>query len=226
MGVAFINTNTIASQQASVATFSYSITAGSDLAVAFISVRDVNVPSAVTWNGASMTKAGTEAVNNTFAPTFGYSLWWIAAPATGTHNLVVTAAGSSEIGAGLIGVSGAHQTVPVSAYFSSTDDVFGAGGTYAKTFSSASDQLTVTGLGYPISLTGTDQTIDGNQGGGNIGNAHDHCTTPAASVTHTWTGTASQRTAFAGFSILPASAGGATWGPLLGGQNNRLVVAA
>ena len=65
----------------------------------------------VTYNGASMTKLGTTVTCG--ASACKGELWSLAAPTTGTHNVVITASASTSIQASVAGFYNVDQTTPL-----------------------------------------------------------------------------------------------------------------
>lgn len=81
-----------------------------------ISGRNTTIVSGVTYNGVGLTSAGTAISNNNRRT----EMWYLPAPATGTHSVVVTLniPGTGTIGtaAGAITFTGADQNTPVRTY--------------------------------------------------------------------------------------------------------------
>jgi uncharacterized repeat protein (TIGR01451 family) len=103
-------------------TFSHTTTGTNLLMVVGVSMnisgRNTTTVSGVTYNGVALTSAGT-AISITNRRT---ELWYLIAPATGTHNVVVTLSvpgfGNPIIGtvAGAATFTGADQTTPIRTY--------------------------------------------------------------------------------------------------------------
>lgn len=154
--------------------------------------------SAVQWNAVTMTAVQVSPAHNATGHEYAQQ-HYLVNPATGvSHNLSVTVngwtTGTDDIYGGYIGWSGNDATNPIrsGSVQSSTT------ATVTITPSDAADSSTScanTGLATP----GTNQTILGSNGSGNRDAGMDRATTPAASVTHTWSGTANF--AVVGFSV-------------------------
>lgn len=141
--------------------------------------------SAVTYGGVPMVSCGPAAHH---ATSQGYVERWILVnPPTGSNTLVVTVTGTiADIYVDLEGYQNVNQVTPVRAgtYQTST----GTASPFSLVVASNSADLTTTAInsGGP-SITSTNQTSDGIDTSGAYAAASDHATTPASSVTHTWT---------------------------------------
>ena len=206
--VAFNNTNTMTQTTGTSASSSFSVTNAGSNRAAFVCVLFDVSPSAaitsVTYGGNTMTSAGSPAFNNSsddFAQIF-----YLVNPPTGSNTLTVTGnANVSELYVNLISYTGVDQTTPVrpSTYNTAT----GNSGSSSLTVTSNSSDLTMscnTGAGQGAGTT--NQTSDGTNNNGNHGGGSDHATTPASSVTHTWTFGGSTPWTIAGLSIQAAGA--------------------
>lgn len=135
--------------------------------------------------------------------------------------------------------SGSDLTEP----FDQQNATAAAGGTMTSGFQPGSvtpttnDQLVLSGLSWDtngIAITSVTGMVDLQQvaftGGNNFGGARDYVIqTTAGAINPAWNGTGLAGTSGNGvIATYKASAGGGggTWGPLLGGENNRLVRAA
>ncbi|HTZ82872.1 MAG TPA: C25 family cysteine peptidase [Candidatus Acidoferrales bacterium] len=93
-----------------------------------LNIANVNgaAVSNVTWNGTALTQVGAHNDTNT---TRRVEMWYLLAPASGNHNVVVTvnlpAAGTVGVVAGVTTFTGADQTVPLGTFVSAD----GAAGT-------------------------------------------------------------------------------------------------
>ena len=120
-----INLDSVSSAALSAANTSltFSHTVGSSgtnrLLVVGVSVRHDNstYTIGVTYNGVAMTEGGTSSRNEALCKIF-----YLAAPATGTNNVVVTLSKSLMFGAGAISFTGVNQTTPVSTFAGATGD--------------------------------------------------------------------------------------------------------
>lgn len=161
----------------------------------------------VTLAGNAMTSAGTAANNNTDGASGNkWSQIFYITESGGLTNgtnqtLTVTASGSvTDIYFGLVVFQGVDQTTPVrpTTYQRLTNPVDPA----SIIISSNANDYTISC--YNTGGSGSDttnQTKDGSNITGTYGGAHDHCTTPAASVTHTWSGAAGERVSLCGLSV-------------------------
>lgn len=153
--------------------------------------------SAVQWNSVAMTAVQASAAHNTTGHEYAQQ-HYLVNPTTGVSaNLAVTVngwtAGTDDIYGGYIGWSGNDATNPVrsgSVQSSTTASV-----TISSNASDSSTSCANTGVATPA----TNQTILGSNAAGNMDSGMDRATTPAASVTHTWSGAANF--AVVGFSV-------------------------
>lgn len=93
-------------------TFSHTCT-GSNLVLVVgvgTSVAGGAIPSGVTYNGVALTFIDNSANGN---PNTNTSLWYLVAPATGTHDVVVTTAVNAAMSAGATSLTGVDQTSPL-----------------------------------------------------------------------------------------------------------------
>jgi hypothetical protein len=173
-----------------------SVTAGAtDLcAFAVIGYDGASSPAitGVTWNGVAMTLAGSPGVAQTIAPYTGNSvIYYLANPATGTHTLAIT--GNSnvfEIYYNLVSFNHCNQSSPVrSGTYANTYSTTAGSASGSIVISSNASDLTIstTESGQYVGTDSTNQTSDGINNSGGNGFGSDHATTPAASVTSTWT---------------------------------------
>jgi hypothetical protein len=112
--------------------------------------------SSVTYNGASLTKLDAGSCpNSEFTPSCEVELWYLIAPATGTHNVVVSVTAAASIQAGAVTYYNVDQTTPM--------------GTVALNNGTASGGVGSTSLTVPTS--NTDQVVVdtmGNDNGGSV----------------------------------------------------------
>jgi hypothetical protein len=195
MSVAFVNTNTpIHGNFLGPPSGSMTVNSGGSNVVAFATVEfggtftDVGTLASATLGGVSMTSVGSPA-NNTGGTGENAQIFYLINPTSGTLTISVASGQPWQAVANLVVFQGVDQRTPVRP------------GTYTtNTGTSANPTLTVTSNISDVTITSvatnnrnttvnsTNQTSDG------IDNAltacrggSDHCTTPAASVTHTWT---------------------------------------
>jgi hypothetical protein len=159
-------------------TWSHTNTAG-DFMVVSVTTKDKPLTS-VTYNGTALTQAGVKVRNS-----MRVALYYMVAPATGAHNVVVTVSGgNTEIDAGAETYIGVDQASPVSGYV----DASGQSSTATVNVTSATGDLVVDAAG-PIQTTisvGAGQTQRHNRVGTN--NANGSSTEAGAgTVTMSWT---------------------------------------
>lgn len=212
MAVAINNVGTMVGQAGTSFSSAFSVTAGSNLCalamVCWDKITGLSITS-ITYGGVAMTACGA-AVND--ATSFCYSqIFYLTTSGglpTGSNTLAISATtGTNEIYANIISFTGVHQTTPVrpATYTSNTSQL----AALSLTITSATTDLTVTCQnGGPSGPGTTNQTEDSNSTFGSYSAAHDHCTTPSSSVTHTWTLGGNGSHSAAGFSIQPPAAGG------------------
>jgi hypothetical protein len=147
---------------------------------------DTGLSLAVTYNGVPMTSAG---IVHTNSRTDGFvQLFYLKAPAPGTHAVVVTlTGGTAAMNAGSVSFTGVDQTTPVRNITTNT----GVGTTPAVTVASASGDMVVDA--FASGCTGTFSSsqslrwlgqVDCDTGGGNGGQS---TATGAAAVTMGYT---------------------------------------
>lgn len=179
--------------------------------IAFDSASGALSITACTLGGNAMTSAGAAASN---ATTHSMAQAFVlVAPPTGTPTLSITISGTiQDIYYNLVVFSGVNQTTPVRAGTYQTKSSSGTNPSMTVTSNTNDRTVTVLDSGGP-SISSTNQTSDGINTGGAFAGASDHCTTPAASVTHTWTMASSTGYAMIGFSLDGDPAGGGTTVP-------------
>src|SRR5262249_11805372 len=113
---------------------------------------DTGTSVAVTYNGVAMTSAGTAHSNNS---TTGYAqLFYLRAPATGTHAVQVTlTGGAAAVDGGTMSFTGVDQTTPVRNVTTNA----GSGATPSVTVASAVGNMVVDAMatGCPGTITST-----------------------------------------------------------------------
>ncbi|HUA16584.1 MAG TPA: C25 family cysteine peptidase [Verrucomicrobiae bacterium] len=94
-----------------------------------ITNNNATAVSNVTYNGVGLTKIG---VHNDTSGTRRVEMWYLLAPANGTHNVVVSVTIPSGVTVGVVGgattLTGVDQTVPLGSFVSAD----GAAGTYSQ----------------------------------------------------------------------------------------------
>lgn len=217
MAVSLLNNNAALFAASGSLSGSQTVNAGGTNVVAFVCVGWDNISglsvSAITYGGNTMTACGSAAQQNG-TPSVGtdtlYAQWfYLINPPTSSNTLAITVSGGTvnEIYATLVAYQGVHQTTPVRASSYQTN-VGSAVGTLAITIPSNSNDVTVSTIteGRNAGQT-TNQTQNTADTNGTMSRTDDHCTTPASSVTHTWTTNVNDGMALAGFSIQAASSG-------------------
>lgn len=139
------------------ATLSHNSNTGTNrLLVVFVGYTSTNNCTAVTYNGASMTKQGSWIMNDAGAG-LEYDIWYLAAPDTGANNVVATFNAAGTVGIMATTFTGAEQTTPLQSLNS-------AAATTPHTQSiTISDQSMIMGIGssrYSFDSTAA-ITIDG-----------------------------------------------------------------
>jgi len=104
--------------------------------------------SSVTYNGVALTEAGFSKSGLSYC-----GLWYLIAPATGTHNVVITFAGvgSPRISAGVVSRIGVDQTTPIGTVAATTLTT----GQPTVNVSSATDEVVVDVVGVHADATFT-----------------------------------------------------------------------
>lgn len=194
-------------------TVSHTVGAGSDLfmlvAVGWYNTQGARTVSTVVWNGSeSLSAVASSSVSS--SDSHSVQLWKLAAPSTGTHNVVVTLSGNEDlIFCGVSSWSGVDQTSPLGTAATNT----GTGATGQVTLSSAADQYVAGSIAHGAALASDfstsdtemweqfDATTNLNSGAYSVG---------AGSVSLDWSGGNNVPWAATGVPILPVSAGGGT----------------
>lgn len=116
--------------------------------------------TAVTYNGVSMSKAGTTLSYQTGSPIyFNLTLWYLQGPATGTHTVAVTAVGSPETDGISNSYTGAKQTGGIDAYSSQSDAVGSNPAVAITTVANNSWTVLASGAGCVLATAGTGSTL-------------------------------------------------------------------
>lgn len=170
-------------------TFSHTCSGSNRVLVVSVMSSGSTDPSGVTYNSVALTKA----VSN--ASPFNCSIWYLASPATGANNIVVSFAASTKFGVGAVSFTGANIDSPLGITGSNED---GTGSTTAsvtvttqKNNSYLVDAAAING--NPTITLGGSQTsiVSQHNGGDNYDEyASYKATTTAGSATmqYTWTG--------------------------------------
>lgn len=172
----------------------------------------IDVVTGVTYNGVALTAVPGGSTNN---GQYYVTAWYVLAPDTGTHNIVVTMSGNVfDFGAGAISYTGVHQTVPLGTAVTAT----GTSTTPSVTVSSAADELVDDGLviihGDTLSVgAGQTQRWNAVAGSGFIKYAGS-TEGGAASTTMSWSNTSSQTWAIVAVPIKPAGGAGSSIIPI------------
>lgn len=175
--------------------------------------------SGVTYAGAALTKIGE--ATRVMAEAHQ---WRRIAPATGANNIVVTLVAAGDLSCGGQSFSSVDQTTPLGTQAVAT----GSSTAPTVNVSAATDDLVWDTLGGDdgTNTIGADQTSSWNITGGTVPNGAGSTEPGAATVTMSWTFGSTGSWAICGVAVKAAAGGAATWGPLIGLQNNRLVVEA
>lgn len=217
--VALNNVGTSDRQAGAAYSGAFSVTAGGQNLGAFAGMTwdgDGQTGTMVcTYGGQSMTAGGTK---STVGTNGGMGLQWfyLTNPPTGSNTLACTVSGGTpgvtEIYANLISFTGVNQATPIrSGSYQFTVSSTAATNTFTAAINSSVNDQTVSCISDDVGINGTNQTQEWSNTTGISEQYADKSTTPAASVTHTWTFAGSgAQFVWAGFSIQPASGGGAS----------------
>ena len=162
--------------------------------------------SSITYNGVALTAVPGGSTNN---GQYYVTAYYLIAPDTGTHDIVVTVSGSVfDFGAGAISYTDAHQTTPLGTAVTAT----GTSTTPSVTVSSAADELVDDGLviihGGTLSVgAGQTQRWNAIASSGYIKYAGS-TEGGAASTTMSWSNSSSQTWAIVAVPIKPVGGGG------------------
>lgn len=198
--------------QNSVATLTISVTITTgDLLVVGVGANDGEAAGAVTgitWNTVqALTKL--DSINAGVAGVAMADLWYRIAPATGTHDVVVTISGNANLAAGCVVLVGTHQTTPFTSHITATN----SSTTPTVTVTSAAGELVIDVVGVrggdPGGVPGSGQTGQVDVGTGGIA-AEMSTEAGAASVVMDWTLGGSANWAQVGGSVQPAGAAATT----------------
>ena len=171
--------------------------------------------SSITYNGVALTAVPGGSTNN---GQYYVTAYYLIAPDTGTHDIVVTVSGSVfDFGAGAISYTDAHQTTPLGTAVTAT----GTSTTPSVTVSSAADELVDDGLviihGGTLSVgAGQTQRWNAIASSGFIKYAGS-TEGGAASTTMSWSNSSSQTWAIVAVPIKPT--GGGSGGPNITGAH-------
>ena len=162
--------------------------------------------SSITYNGVALTAVPGGSTNN---GQYYVTAYYLIAPDTGTHDIVVTVTGSVfDFGAGAISYTDVHQTTPLGTAVTAT----GTSTTPSVTVSSAADELVDDGLviihGGTLSVgAGQTQRWNAIASSGFIKYAGS-TEGGAASTTMSWSNSSSQTWAIVAVPIKPVGGGG------------------
>lgn len=210
MSVTFVNGNTPVRQVGGSfsSTFNISATSANHVALAHLAYDQTAglTVSAITLGGVAMTSCGAakqSAADGGGNFTFVESFYLLNPTSGAAVTLAVTVTGANEIYANVV--------VAVGSFPPTITNYTSAGGGAASTslgvtVTSSASELTMSAASVAggAVLTGTTQTSDGIEASGSYTMGSDHCTTPGASITHTWTADSLGEFAVIGFSIADA----------------------
>ena len=214
MAVTLNHANSPIFQNGTSGTLQCTVSAGTNIvAFAFVGLGPSGTSFAsVTFNGIAMTPCGPLLGPGTGSAPYAQAFYLASPPVGNNIPLVVTPNATSQMYLGLTSFNGVSQTTPVrpGSYISTLGN---ATDVMSLTIPSNTSDMTVSLIdtgGNTIQNTNTNQTCDGTLETGSYGYGFDHCTTPASSVTHTWTLVAAvNRCVMLGFSIQGPSSGAA-----------------
>lgn len=196
----------------------FSVTAGGSNLVTFIAITWDGTASGVvatpTYGGQNMTSCGSPSTSGTNG---GEALQWfyLVNPPTGSNTLAFSISNTpAEIYVNMISFTGVDQTTPVrsGSYFATVSSQ-AAGTTFTSAINSNANDQTVSAISDDTGISGTNQTQEWSNTNGISEQYGDKSTTPAASVTHTWTFSAPNAAfVWVGFSI--QAAGGSVVTPV------------
>ncbi|MBN1421611.1 MAG: DUF2341 domain-containing protein [Planctomycetes bacterium] len=189
-------------------TWSHTTSGSERLLIVGVSIQNASsqTVSSVTYAGTNLTQAGA-ATNGTAVRS---EIWYLVAPATGANDIVVTLSAAAQFAAGAASFTGVHQTSPLGTFASAT----GTGTAPSANVSSAGYELVIDTLAQRNS--GSTSTI----GAGQVGmwnrltgdaTADDNVRScgsteeGAASVTMSWTISASRAWAIGAVPIKPSA---------------------
>lgn len=159
----------------------------------------------ITYNGVALTAVPSGATTN---GQYWITAYYLIAPDTGTHDIVVTVSGNVfDFGAGAISYNDVHQTVPLGTAVTAT----GTSTTPTVDVSSAADELVDDGLVIIHSGTlsvGAGQTQRWNAIAGGFIKYAGSTEGGAASTTMSWSNSSSQAWAIVAVPIKPVGGGG------------------
>lgn len=191
-------------------TFAHTCSGLNRLLVVWVSYFDsADAPTGATYNGVAMT-----AIPSSTAANGNYKIagFYLIAPATGTNNIVVSFSGAmSDMGAGAVSFTDAHQTTPLGTAVTAT----GTNTTPSVTVTTSAGEIVVDGL---VIVHGGTLTVDGSQtqrwnsiaSNGFQKYAGSTETAAGASTPMNWSNSSSQQWAIGAVPIKPVAAGGGT----------------
>lgn len=145
MAIALDAATSSSSTASSTLTFSHTVAGSDRVLMVGVSWQTGAVNNAtvtgVTYNGVAMTLVDEQAPPDPFNQTLGASLWRLVAPATGTHNVVITISNTSDvILGGATSWTGVDQTTPLGTSAKATAQ---SGTTATVNVSSATGEVVV-----------------------------------------------------------------------------------
>lgn len=165
--------------------------------------------SSVTYGGNAMTSCGTPSRKGTSGG-LNMQAFYLVNPPTGSNTFAVTVSGGTpnpgEIYATMISFNGVDQATPVRTYVRDTVGDSTPNNFVSMVIASNANDITVSAISDDTGITGTNQTQDGSDTSGVSEFYYDHCTTPASSITHTWSlASSAVQYVMVGFSVQAAS---------------------
>lgn len=210
--VAFNNVGTAARQNGGSFSSAFTVTAGGSNIVALAAISwngtATGAVTAITYGGQAMTSCGTASTAGTSGGA-GLQWFYLVNPPTGSNTLAATVSNTpTEIYADVISFTGVDQTTPVrTGSYNRTVSSTSVGTTFTNVIQSNANDITVTAVMDDTGISSTNQTQRWSNTTGVMEQYGDTGTTPAASITHTWTFAGSSAGfVYAGFSVQAAAA--------------------
>lgn len=195
--MAIIYDSTANSTGTGVSSLTYALNnSAGDVLVVGVCVNDgaASHVSGITYNGVALTKS---VENNDDSPgsQTSTSLWYLASPATGSHNVVVSLNGTYNVSSGAITFSGSNTSSPIGAT-TTKKQANGTSNTVSITTSYANSILVdvwgMSGTATSVSATGTNQTSRWVNSTSRTAMGSTETTTTAGSYTMSWSWTTSR----------------------------------
>ncbi len=189
------------------ASFTWSHTCSGTQRLLVVGVSSRDPVSSVTYNGQGLTLLRRD-TNGGWAIT---ELWYLVAPPTGTHNVVVTMSAGEDTVCGAISFTGASTATP----FGTATGATGRSTTASVAVNSAAGEIVVDTIcfrgadGNPTVGAGQTQRWQAQSGPNNFGDVEGGASTEAgaASVTMSWNFAVTDRWAITSVSVKPATPG-------------------